>query len=64
MNLLLHGIGSQDFEPIVVSDSLAGDPGDRFEIVLTNPPFGKKSSFTVVGRRRESLKRTRDLRTR
>lgn len=47
MNLLLHGIGSQDYEPIVVSDSLAGDPGDR--VVLTNPPFGKKSSFTVVG---------------
>ena len=49
MNLLLHGIGSQDYEPIVVSDSLAGDPGDRYDIVLTNPPFGKKSSFTVVG---------------
>ena len=49
MNLLLHGIGSQDYEPIVVSDSLAGDPGDRYQVVLTNPPFGKKSSFTVVG---------------
>jgi type I restriction enzyme M protein len=49
MNLLLHGIGSQDYEPIVVSDSLAGDPGDRYHVVLTNPPFGKKSSFTVVG---------------
>lgn len=49
MNLLLHGIGSQEYEPIVVSDSLAGDPGDRYDIVLTNPPFGKKSSFTVVG---------------
>jgi type I restriction enzyme M protein len=49
MNLLLHGIGSQDFEPIVVSDSLAADPGDRFDLVLTNPPFGKKSSATIVG---------------
>lgn len=49
MNMLLHGIGSQDFEPIVVSDSLAADPGDRFELVLTNPPFGKKSSTTIVG---------------
>ena len=49
MNMLLHGIGSQDFEPIVVSDSLAADPGDRFEMVLTNPPFGKKSSTTIVG---------------
>ncbi len=49
MNMLLHGIGSQDFEPIVVSDSLAADPGDRFDLVLTNPPFGKKSSTTIVG---------------
>jgi type I restriction enzyme M protein len=49
MNMLLHGIGSQDFEPIVVGDSLAADPGDRFDVVLTNPPFGKKSSTTIVG---------------
>ena len=49
MNMLLHGIGSQDFEPIVVTDSLAADPGDRFDLVLTNPPFGKKSSTTIVG---------------
>ena len=49
MNMLLHGIGSQDFEPIVVADSLGADPGDRFDLVLTNPPFGKKSSTTIVG---------------
>ncbi len=49
MNLLLHGIGSQEYEPIVVSDALAADPGDRYDIVLTNPPFGKKSSTTIVG---------------
>ena len=49
MNMLLHGIGSQDFEPIVVADALAADPGDRFDLVLTNPPFGKKSSTTIVG---------------
>ncbi len=30
------GIGSQDFEPIVVSDSLAANPGDRFDLVRTN----------------------------
>jgi type I restriction enzyme M protein len=56
MNLLLHGIGCQDYEPIVVSDSLAGDPGDRYQVVLTNPPFGKKSSFTVVGQEGEVSK--------
>lgn len=49
MNMLLHGIGSQDFEPIVVDDALAADPGDRFDLVLTNPPFGRKSSTTIVG---------------
>ncbi len=49
MNMLLHGIGSQEFEPIVLADALASDPGDRFDLVLTNPPFGKKSSTTIVG---------------
>src|SRR5438093_2128603 len=49
MNLLLHGIGAEDAEsPIAVDDSLKADPGDRHEMVLTNPPFGKKSSMTVV----------------
>ena len=48
MNLYLHGI---DADPCPVTsgmDSLAGDPGERFSMVLTNPPFGKKSSFAVV----------------
>jgi len=49
MNLLLHGIGAEDADtPITVDDSLKGDPGDRYEMVLTNPPFGKKSSMTFV----------------
>ena len=48
MNLMLHGIGSDEDLPIRVSDSLAAYPGDRFNIVLTNPPFGKKSSTTIV----------------
>jgi len=56
MNLLLHGIGSQDFEPIEAADSLASDPGERFNVVLTNPPFGKKSSYTVVGQEGEVSK--------
>jgi len=50
MNLMLHGIGNNGGKlPLNVSDSLAADPGDRFEIILTNPPFGKKSSTSVVG---------------
>ena len=55
MNLLLHGIGSEDTDsPIHVDDALKADPGDRFEMVLTNPPFGKKSSMTVVNAEGES----------
>lgn len=49
MNMMLHGIGHADDLPLIVADSLASDPGERFEVVLTNPPFGKKSSTTIVG---------------
>ena len=48
MNLYLHGVGNES-SPVHQCDSLAGDPGNRFDVVLTNPPFGKKSSYTVVG---------------
>jgi type I restriction enzyme M protein len=44
MNLYLHGIDA-DPCPVKIEDSLAKDPGDRFSLVLTNPPFGKKSSI-------------------
>jgi type I restriction enzyme M protein len=47
MNLFLHGIGGEE-SPIEVGDSLISDPGEWFDIVLTNPPFGKKSSITIV----------------
>jgi type I restriction enzyme M protein len=47
MNLYLHGIGG-DESPIDVGDSLVSDIGDRYDMVLTNPPFGKKSSITIV----------------
>jgi type I restriction enzyme M protein len=49
MNLYLHGI---DADPCPVHsgvDSLASDPGERFTMILTNPPFGKKSSISIVG---------------
>jgi type I restriction enzyme M protein len=49
MNLLLHGIGDEDSDsPIVVEDALKADPGTRFDMVLTNPPFGRRSSMTIV----------------
>ncbi|MBC8400060.1 MAG: SAM-dependent DNA methyltransferase, partial [Candidatus Marinimicrobia bacterium] len=47
MNLYLHGIGGTK-SLVQVDDSLASDRGDRYDLVLTNPPFGKKSSITVL----------------
>ncbi len=47
MNLFLHGVGGED-SPVKVGDSLVADPGERFDLVLTNPPFGKKSSITIA----------------
>ena len=49
MNLLLHGIGSEKSVPVRVADALAADPGERYHVVLANPPFGKKSSTVIVG---------------
>jgi type I restriction enzyme M protein len=48
MNLLLHGIsGDTDDElPITVADSLRMPPIDHIDVVLSNPPFGAKSSIT------------------
>ncbi len=47
MNLYLHGIGG-DTIPIDTGDALIAHPGKYYGMVLTNPPFGKKSSFTIV----------------
>ena len=49
MNLLLHGIGTPEGDSLVtVDDSLRSAPSDHFDMVLTNPPFGKKSSYKVI----------------
>jgi len=50
MNLVLHGIGgdSEEEVPIDVRDALASHGGTYYDMVLTNPPFGKKSSVTIV----------------
>ena len=47
MNLYLHGIGGTE-SPITTDDSLSRDTGDRYDMVLTNPPFGNKSSITIA----------------
>ena len=50
MNMLLHGIGGDGAEavPIEARDSLSSHGGTFFDMVLTNPPFGRKSSVTIV----------------
>ena len=48
MKTARHSSGGGDESPIEVGDSLVSDPGDRFDMILTNPPFGKKSSITIV----------------
>lgn len=49
MNLYLHNIGDiYGNVPIRQGDSLLNDPGYRVDYVLTNPPFGKKSSLTFT----------------
>lgn len=48
MNLYLHGIGGNDC-PITQGDSLMSAGSERYDMVLTNPPFGKKSSTKIMG---------------
>ncbi|SEC29253.1 type I restriction enzyme M protein [Tenacibaculum sp. MAR_2009_124] len=49
MNMYLHNIGEIDGESTISpNDSLITDDGKRFDYILANPPFGKKSSMTIT----------------
>lgn len=52
MNLYLHGIGGVT-SPVTQRDSLLADDGERYDIVLTNPPFGKRQSYRIVNQQGE-----------
>src|SRR5258706_5051815 len=57
MNMFLHNIGEIDGESLVSSnDALIADSGKRFDYVLANPPFGKKSSITFTNEEGEQEK--------
>ncbi|HNU79584.1 MAG TPA: class I SAM-dependent DNA methyltransferase [Bacillota bacterium] len=57
MNLFLHNIGDiYGTVPVTRNDALLSDPGERFDYVLTNPPFGKKSSMTFTNEEGEQEK--------
>lgn len=54
MNLFLNSIGDFNSEPpIILGDALTSKPKDNYDYVLTNPPFGKKSSITVTNEEAE-----------
>jgi len=57
MNMFLHNIGDIDSDNVIQStDSLVADSGLRVDYVLTNPPFGKKSSMTFTNEEGEQEK--------
>ena len=57
MNMFLHNIGEIDGETFISSaDALVADEGNRFDYVLANPPFGKKSSMSFTNEEGEQEK--------
>ncbi len=57
MNLFLHNIGEITGDSLISSaDALIASPEQRFDYVLTNPPFGKKSSLTITNDQGQQVK--------
>lgn len=62
MNLLLHGVGTANGDAVIeVKDALVADPGERWSVVLSNPPFGKKSSITMIGDDGREVREEREI---
>jgi len=62
MNLLLHGIGTANGESLIdVRDALIAAPPQRWSVVLSNPPFGRKSSVTMVGADGRAVREDREI---
>src|ERR1022692_1219433 len=60
MNLLLHGLGNEK-NIAAGKDSLASKPSANYDMVLTNPPFGKKSSVTIINRDGDEVKERQEI---
>lgn len=57
MNMFLHDIGEIDGSSFIFSaDALISDEGNRYDYVLANPPFGKKSSMSFTNEEGEQEK--------
>ncbi|MGB0176434.1 MAG: N-6 DNA methylase [Owenweeksia sp.] len=49
MNMFLHNIGEIDGDTFISpTDALVSSSDQRYDYVLANPPFGKKSSMTIT----------------
>jgi type I restriction enzyme M protein len=60
LNMFLHNIGEIDGDVLISSnDALVAPPGQTYDYVLANPPFGKKSSMTFTNE--EGEEETDDL---
>mgnify|MGYP000043479660 CR=1 FL=1 len=54
MNMMLHNIGEIDGDSLISpNDALISPPQQSVDIVLANPPFGKKSSMTFTNEQGE-----------
>jgi type I restriction enzyme M protein len=60
MNLLLHALGNER-NMASGKDSLAAKPSVNYDMVLTNPPFGKKSSITVINEEGDEVKERQSI---
>jgi len=57
MNMFLHNISEIDGAvPVSPNDALIADSGARYDYVLANPPFGKKSTTTITNAEGEEEK--------
>lgn len=57
MNMFLHNIGEIDGKGFInANDALIADDGNRYDYVLANPPFGKKSSMTFTNEQGDIVK--------
>jgi type I restriction enzyme M protein len=60
MNLLLHNLGNEK-NIAAGKDSLAAKPSVNYDMVLTNPPFGKKSSVTIINQDGDEVKERKEI---
>ncbi len=57
MNLFLHNIGDIDSDNFISpADALISSEPDKYDYILANPPFGKKSSMTFTNEAGEQEK--------